>query len=112
MPEAEPGLSFQTLVFCSGRPLRTAPRDHQPPTAHRQPPTAANRQPLFNTISVVLCVAHVLTTKQIIGMELCDCSVPHNVTLTPAKVSHDGDGGLAPIYTVSLQGPPPPPVLH
>ena len=36
--------------------LRTAPRDHQPPTA-------ADRQPLFNTVSVVLCLAHVLTTK-------------------------------------------------
>ena len=31
--------------FCQGQPLRTAPRDHQPPTANRtnrQPPTAAN----------------------------------------------------------------------
>ena len=35
------------------------------PTANRQPPpTAANRQPLFNTVCVVLCLAHVLTMKQ------------------------------------------------
>ena len=37
-----PGLSLKTQIFF----LRTAPRDHQPPTAsHRQPPTATNRQP-------------------------------------------------------------------
>ena len=40
--------------------------NHQPPTAnHHQPlPTAANRHPLFNTVSVVLCLAHVLLMKQ------------------------------------------------
>ena len=42
----------------------TATNRHQPPTANRQPPTAANRQPLFNAVSVVLCRAHVLTMKQ------------------------------------------------
>ena len=46
--------------------LRTALMDRPqgPPTANRQPPTAANRQPLFKTVSVVLCLAHVLTMKQ------------------------------------------------
>ena len=54
--------------------------NHQPPTTNHQPPTTnhhqlptanchqlpttANRQPLFNTIFVVLCPAHVLTMKQ------------------------------------------------
>ena len=34
------------FFFCQGPPLRTAPRDHQPPTADsHQPPTATNRQP-------------------------------------------------------------------
>ena len=34
------------FFFCSGPPLRTAPRDHQPPTAnHQPPPTADRRQP-------------------------------------------------------------------
>ena len=47
--------------------LRTALKDSSwgPPTVNRQPPpTAANRQPLFNNASVVLCLAHVLTLKQ------------------------------------------------
>ena len=53
--------------------LRTAPKDHQPPTANRQPPptanrhqppTATNRQPPFNNASVVFCVARVLTRKR------------------------------------------------
>ena len=39
-----------------GQPLRTAPKDHQLPTAHRQP--------LFNTVSLVLCLSHMLTMKQ------------------------------------------------
>ena len=34
-----------------------------PPTANRQSPIA-NRQPLFYTASVVMCLAHVLTMKQ------------------------------------------------
>ena len=39
------GLSLRTqILFFLGLPLRTAPRDHQPPTTNRQPPTA-NRQP-------------------------------------------------------------------
>ena len=34
------------FFFCSGPPLRTAPRDDQPPTAtNRQPPPTAHRQP-------------------------------------------------------------------
>ena len=45
--------------------LRTAPKDRQSPTAtNRRAPTATNRQPSFNTVSVVLCLAHVLTMKQ------------------------------------------------
>ena len=40
-------------------PLVLANR-HQPPTANLQPPDT-NRQQLFNTVSVVLGVAHVLT---------------------------------------------------
>ena len=28
--------------FCQGQPPRTAPKDHQPPTANRQPPPTAN----------------------------------------------------------------------
>ena len=46
---------------------RTALKDSPqgPPSANRrQPPTAANCLPLFNTVSVVLCCAHVLTMKQ------------------------------------------------
>ena len=35
---------------CSERPLRAAPRDHQPPTAsNRQPPTITNRQSPLTT---------------------------------------------------------------
>ena len=34
------------IFFCQGTPLRTTPRDHQPPTANSDhPPTAANRHP-------------------------------------------------------------------
>ena len=60
-------------LFCNRQPFRTSPKDRQPPTANHQPPNAnrrplpltANRPPLFNTISVVLCFfAHVLTVKQ------------------------------------------------
>ena len=49
-----PGQSLRAPIFFpSGQPLRTAPKDHQPPTSNRyqppttnrQPPTAANRQP-------------------------------------------------------------------
>ena len=52
--------------------LRTALKDQPwgPPTANRQPPPTANRHqppPMLSTVSVVLCVAHVLpmslTTK-------------------------------------------------
>ena len=33
------------FFFCQGPPLRTAPRDHQPPTTNpHQPPTATNRR--------------------------------------------------------------------
>ena len=45
---SRPGRSFrdQIFFFCEGLRLRTAPRDHQPPTANsHQPPTATNRQP-------------------------------------------------------------------
>ena len=53
------------ILFCEGQPLRTASKDHHPPTANRhQPPTAANRQPSFNSAVMVLCRAHVLTMKQ------------------------------------------------
>ena len=40
--------------------------NRQPPTATNncQPPTATNHQTLFNTVSVLLCLAHVLTAKQ------------------------------------------------
>ena len=31
---------------------------------HHQPPTAANRQPLFNHASLVLCLVYALTLKQ------------------------------------------------
>ena len=57
-----PGLSFRTQIFVGeGQPEAT---NHQPLTANRQPLTAANRRPLF-TVSVVLCLAHVLTMKQL-----------------------------------------------
>ena len=38
-------LRDEIFLFCSGPPLRTAPRDHQPPTANHQPPPTANHQP-------------------------------------------------------------------
>ena len=39
-------LRDEIFFFCEGPPLRTAPRDHQPPTANtHQPPTATSRQP-------------------------------------------------------------------
>ena len=47
LPPAQ-GLSLGSQIFfaCQGSPLRTTPRDHQPPTANRhQPPTANRRQP-------------------------------------------------------------------
>ena len=37
--------------------LRTAPEDHQPPTA-------TNRPPLFSSVSVASCLAHVLPMKR------------------------------------------------
>ena len=40
------GLSLRSQIFgfCKEQPLRTVPKDHQPPTAtNRQPATAANR---------------------------------------------------------------------
>ena len=46
------GLCLRTPIL-----LRTALKDSQPPTANPC-------QPLFSTVSVVLCLAHVLTTKQ------------------------------------------------
>ena len=43
LAHAQPGRSLRDQIFFL---LRTAPRDHQPPTADRhQPPTATNRQP-------------------------------------------------------------------
>ena len=49
------------------QPPRTA-TNRQPPTAanRHQPPPTANRQPSFNTVSVVSCLAHVLTMKQMV----------------------------------------------
>ena len=52
------GLFFKTRMFF----VKDSPQGL--PTANRQPPTAANRQPLLNTVSVGLCLAHVLTMKQ------------------------------------------------
>ena len=53
------GLSLRAHIFF----FKDSPQG--PPTANCQPPpTAANRQPLCNTASVVLCRAHVLTMKQ------------------------------------------------
>ena len=43
--------------------LRTA-LNHQPPATTIRQPATANRQPLFTTVSLILCLAHVLTTKQ------------------------------------------------
>ena len=53
-PLAPTGLSCGTLFLLS----RTALKD-----SHSEPATA-NRQPLFNTASVALCLVHVLTMKQ------------------------------------------------
>ena len=39
------GVLKEPIFFCEGPPLRTAPRDHQPPTANCQPPPTANHQP-------------------------------------------------------------------
>ena len=44
LPPPHRAVLKNSFFFCKGPPLRTAPRDHQPPTANRQPPTA-NRQP-------------------------------------------------------------------
>ena len=55
--DTPPGLSGRTPFFVEDSP-------YGPLTANRQPPTAANRQPSFNDASVVLCLAHVLPTKQ------------------------------------------------
>ena len=48
--------------------LRTAlldsPQGRPTTNRHQPPPTAANRQPLFNSVSVVLCLAHVLAMKR------------------------------------------------
>ena len=50
VPQAAPVLwpaevPFRTLFLCSVQPLRTSPRDHEPPTAARRPPpTATYRQ--------------------------------------------------------------------
>ena len=50
-PSSQSALPLRTptflVCFCEGQPERTAPKDHQPPTAaNRQPPTANRRQPL------------------------------------------------------------------
>ena len=58
------------MFFLLNTALKDSPRgpptaNRQPPTdANRQPPPTANRQPSFNTVSVVLCPAHVVTMKQ------------------------------------------------
>ena len=49
--------NFPPPFFCEGHPLRTAPKDHQSPTA-------TNRQTSFNSASAVLCRTHALTMKQ------------------------------------------------
>ena len=56
IPLTASGLSLRTPTFLLS--LKDSPQ--RPPTANRQPPpTAANRrQPLFNTVSVLLCLPH------------------------------------------------------
>ena len=52
-----PGGSLRNPTFFFGKapPLRTAPRDHQPPTAaNRQPPPTANHQPPRNLVGPIL----------------------------------------------------------
>ena len=63
-----------SVLFMSTTARKDSPQG--PPTANRrpataaythrngQPPTATNRQPLFKTASVILCLAHVLTIAQ------------------------------------------------
>ena len=54
-----PIIFFFQLPTATNRQLPTTNRRQPPPTAIR-----ANHQPLFNTVSFVLCRAHVVTLKQ------------------------------------------------
>ena len=63
------GLSLTTPIFCF---VKDSPQG--PPTAtNHQQPTATNCQPLFDPVSVVLCLAHVLTMTQSVPVNVRFC---------------------------------------
>ena len=80
-----------------GQPLRTATKDHQPPTAtnRHQPPTATNRQPLFSTVSVLLCPAHILTLKhRAVPANVRSCGRYEPFSPAPASIEWHGKCGV------------------
>ena len=60
-PEGQPPRTTNHQTPAANRQPPNASR--QPPTANRHQPPTADRQPSFNTVSVVLCLVHVLTLK-------------------------------------------------